>query len=441
MAEPTSAPTADVAEIPAESAPAPAPVDSAVPMPNAAEKVDYVAWLNRLGQLAGPDARPLYDSAIEKLWPWPGGAELLAAAARGEAVALSSPEMTTWLDANAEAIATFRNAAQYPAKGWSLHSANGTALAVELPDLAPLRALARATVVEGRQLAAAGEGAAAAECYLDVLAAGAHTGSGFTLIENLVGMAMQAPAAEALLDLQEGPAGDALDYAALARDAEAAYRPTRPAAEAIQGERALFMDAVQRVWDVDPQTGDCVLNAAKARDLLALVEGEHADAARQAEDLDRLKEIGYEQTVAIGAAYYDTLTAALALPYPESHPRIAEIESTLADNESAHPFLRRLTPSLERYGFLMTRGETTRAASLLVTHLHGYRQAHGEYPASLEVLAGQSFVTDPFSAAPFVYRRAGDDFVLYSVGGNGVDDSGVHDRKAETNDLVFWPRP
>jgi len=445
VAEATSAPAADVAETPAELAssvaPAPVPAGIAVPLPNAAERVDYVAWLNELGQIDGPDARPVYDAAVAKLWPWPGEAELLAAAARGDAAALAAPEMTAWLEANAEAIAAFREAAQYPAKGWNLHSEDGTALAVLLPDLAPLRTLARATLVEGRQLAAAGQGAAAAECYLDVLAAGAHTGGGLTLIENLVGMAMQTPAAEALLDLEAGPAGDTLDYAVLSRDAEAAYRPTRPAAEAVQGERAFFMDAVQRVWDVDPQTGDCVLNATKARELLALVEGEHGDAAQQAQDLNRLKDIGYEQTVATGAAYYDALTAALALPYPEAHPRVAEIENALASDENAHPLLRRLTPSLERYGFLMTRGETTRAASLLATHLHAYWQEHGEYPASLEVFAGQDFATDPFSAAPFVYRRAGNDFVLYSIGGNGVDDSGVHDRKGETNDLVFWPRP
>ncbi len=417
---------------------APGPIDLAVPLPDAAHKVDYVAWLNERGHLDGPDARPLYDAAIAQLTPWQGGAELLAAAARGDAAALASPELAAWLAANADALAKFSEAAQYPARGWELHSADGTALGVLLPDLGPLRTLARAAIVEGRELVARGQPAQAAEHYLDVLAAGAHTGSGLTLIENLVGTAMQAPAAEALLDLEASPAGDTLDYAALSRDAEAAYRSTRPAAEAVQGERAFFMDAVQRSWDLDPQTGECVLNPAKAQEFFALVD---ADPGRQAEDLARLKDIGYEQTVAFGTAYYDALTAALALPYPEGHPRIAEIENALESDPGVNPLLRRLAPSLERYGFLKTRGDTARSATLLVTQLHAYRQEHGEYPTSLDAFAGQDFAVDPFGAAPFVYRRVGDDFVLYSVGANGVDDSGVHDRKGETNDLVFWPRP
>jgi hypothetical protein len=428
-------------EPPAESAGsasfAPGPTDLVVPPPDAAHKVDYVAWLNQRGHLDGPDARPLYDAAIAQLTPWPGSAELLAAAARGDAAALGSPELAAWLTANAGALAKFSEAAQYPAKGWSLHSGDGTALGVLLPDLAPLRTLARAAIVEGRELVARGQPAQAAERYL---AAGAHTGSGLTLIENLGGMAMQAPAADALLDLQAEPSASALDYAALSRDAELAYRPTRAAPEAIQGERAFFMDAVQRVWDVDPQTGQCTLNADQAGQLLTLVEGESADPAQLTHDLAQLEEIGYDQTVALGTAYYDTLSAALALPYPQASQRIAEIEQTMLSSAHSHPFLRRLTPSLSRYAFLKARGDTTRHAALLVTHLHAYRQEHGEYPASLAIFADREFAVDPFSAAPFVYRRAGDDFVLYSVGGNGVDDSGVHDRRGEANDLVFWPR-
>jgi hypothetical protein len=436
--------TADVAETAPEPAPSEAPVPApaavSVPQPNAADKVDFVAWLNRMGRLDGPDARPLYDTATRQLTPWVGSADLLAAAARGDPAALASPELAPWLDANAGALATFHKAAQYPAKGWHFESTDGAALSVTFPSLTPIRTLARATVVQGRQLAATGQGGEAAERYLDVLAAGAHTGSGLTLVENLVGMAMQAPAAEALLDLEASPAGATLDYAALSRDAEAAYQPTRAAVDAIQGERAFFMDSVQRVWDVDPQTGACTFNRAKADELLSLVEDGNADPAGRQRDLDRVKEIGFEQTVALGAAYYEAMTAAMALPYPHAHPRVAEIEKLL-DDEEAHPLLRRLTPSLERYGFLKGRGEATRAATLLVTHLHAYRQEHGEYPASLDVFAGQNYAVDPFSGAPFIYRRRGDDFVLYSVGGNGVNDAGVHDRKGETNDLVFWPRP
>jgi len=48
--------------------------------------------------------------------------------------------------------------------------------------------------------------------------------------------------------------------------------------------------------------------------------------------------------------------------------------------------------------------------------------------------------TDPFTGDRFVYRSGGGDFTLYSLGGNGVDDGGVHDPRADTNDVVYWPR-
>ena len=77
----------------------------------------------------------------------------------------------------------------------------------------------------------------------------------------------------------------------------------------------------------------------------------------------------------------------------------------------------------------------------LISNLRAYRQVYGEYPPSLEAFGNLEYAVDPFSAAPFVYRRAGDDIWLYSVGGNGVDDAGVHNQKGDTNDLRFWPRP
>ena len=57
-----------------------------------------------------------------------------------------------------------------------------------------------------------------------------------------------------------------------------------------------------------------------------------------------------------------------------------------------------------------------------------YRLAHGEYPASLEVLTPQ-FISklphDVIGGQPLKYRRTEDgQFVLYSVGWNAKDDGG-----------------
>ena len=415
------------------------PNEIAVPAPNPAEKVDYVAWLNEMGQPLGPDANPVYQAAIAQSVRCELDSKLLTAAVRGDPAALASPEVAAWVAANAGALAKFREASEYGGKGWSYHSPDGSLIGIVLPELASLRTLARASVIDGRRLAASGQSAQAAERYLDTFAAGAHAGSGMTIIEGLVGAAMQGPAADAYLDLQADTPTGTLDYADLAARAEAVYLSPRPLSETVLGERAMFMDAAQRLWDVDPTTGAHVLNVAKAREMVSAVSD--LKEAEVAGFVSQLETIGFQATVTEGDLYYDALGAALAQPYQESVAELGQLESILGSTDTTNPFLRTVTPSFARAHFVETRAETTRRAALLVTNLNAYRQQHGEYPSSLDAFADRPFVVDPFSNARFVYRRVGHDFKLYSVGGNGADDAGVHDQKGETNDVVFWPRP
>jgi hypothetical protein len=63
--------------------------------------------------------------------------------------------------------------------------------------------------------------------------------------------------------------------------------------------------------------------------------------------------------------------------------------------------------------------------------LHIYRQKKGRYPADLQevdALLDWGLPADPFSERPFVYRRDGAGYLLYSIGVNGRDDKGETDR-------------
>ena len=69
------------------------------------------------------------------------------------------------------------------------------------------------------------------------------------------------------------------------------------------------------------------------------------------------------------------------------------------------------------------------------------REAVAEGKCVNDVFGDAEMAFDPFTGDRFAYRRDGDDFTLYSLGGNGIDDGGVHDRRGDTNDIRFWPRP
>ena len=52
--------------------------------------------------------------------------------------------------------------------------------------------------------------------------------------------------------------------------------------------------------------------------------------------------------------------------------------------------------------------------------LENVREATGQYPDQLT-----DSPTDPYSGAPYKYRREGDGYVLYSVSADGQDDGGT----------------
>jgi hypothetical protein len=77
-----------------------------------------------------------------------------------------------------------------------------------------------------------------------------------------------------------------------------------------------------------------------------------------------------------------------------------------------NPLLGQLTPSLARARTGVTRGESQRRATALVTRIKAYEQQHGQPPASLEVFGDAAFATDPFTNASFRYERVEGGFRL-----------------------------
>ena len=411
-----------------------------VPLPNPAHPVDYVAWANEQVRTDDPNGGPAYEAAMSRLVPWSGDEALYLAAEKGDPAALASTELQAWLFTNREAIGRFRDAAQLEFKGWPMSSADGSLIGALLPNLSPMRQLAKLTILEGQWHEAEGRGDAATANYVDVLAAGARVRSGPTLIENLVGVAVESLAARALLDLPSRPAAANIDYVALATQLEMAPRPLRTLDEAVQFERASSLDSLQRMYTVDPATGQYALNAEVAREYLDMT-GPAPSPEERHQALQQLARGSFEQHVREVNQFYDAMTRAAALPYPARKQAVQEVEAAVHERPDSDPFLRIFAPSLGRVHFVNTRGESARRAATLVTNLMAYRQVHGAFPEALDEFGDLEFARDPFIEGYFRYRRVGDDFVLYSAGGNGADDGGTHDARGEQNDIVYWPRP
>ena len=411
-----------------------------VPVPNPADPVDYVAWVNEMAVVDGPSATPMLQAAMDKFAPFEADEALYGAALDGDPAALNSPEIAAWLEANQDAIQQFRDATQYEHRGFPMHSEGGDLIGILLPHLGRMRDLTRATIMEARRAELDGRPDEALDRYLDTFVSGAQASQGPTIIESLVGNAIQAYSAGALLDSFVGPAADQIDYVQLAGRIEDSYPPLRPAAESFQGERAFMMDVLQRMYTFDPETKTYSVGqkGIEYYNSFEFSDGDRPDASF----VDELNAIGFAGALEQANRHYDAMTEAFQSPYREGAQVMRALDESVSSGEAnRNPLMRTMMPALGRYYALHTRAETNRRASVLATNIMAYRQQHGDYPDSLDAFGDREFVVDPFTDQRFVYRRDGDSFTLYSLGPNGVDDGGVHDRRMRDNDVRYWPRP
>jgi hypothetical protein len=416
-----------------------------IPAPRPEDPVDYLAWLNRFTAVQGDGAAPLFEQAVSLCVRHEFDDELLDAALAGDPAALSDPTLQAWLEANAEALRLYRDATQREYNGWPMKSADGSLIGALLPMLGPMRELTRVALVQGKVLEGQGRQEEAVELYFDALNVGAQAGRGLTIIENLVGLAIQKQASDALLDaLAAYP--ETLDYESLNERLGASYQPVRPPVQAVQTERAMFLDAAQRMYDFNPETGRYRLTVDGREWFVSITRTTGGDQTisplEQVAPTFLLGGFRFEDIVQSGNQQYDRLTEAMTQPYRQAQESLAEQERLMDSRvfQMANPLLRLLMPSLKRYHQLATRGETQRRATRVIAELKAYRRQYGQYPDSLAALADDETI-DPLGEAPFVYYRDGDDFVLYSIGLDGVDDGGLHDPRGEQGDLRFWPRP
>lgn len=407
------------------------------PMPDPANPVDYLAWMNEQTRVEDPAAQRELQSIMQKAVKFEGDGELLRRALQGEPDALKDPVIQQWRAANAEAIQHLRDFTLYPYRGPELHSEDGSLIGVLLPALGKMRDAGRAAVVEANSLVLEQRYKEAADLLADTLRAGAKTGQGPTLIENLVGTAIQSMASDALLELAANPEfAKSADLAQIAATLEMASEKPRSLAENMQFERAMVLDLIQRsfAYDAQEQTYRPQVNAMLTQ--LGGVAGEQPNplVVLQMATLD------FRSTLAETNSAYDRLTEHMAQPYTRARALMNEWEQGFDENQQ-NPLLRVMLPAVSRASLVRGRNDAKQHASVLVQNLLAYQQQHGAPPDSLVDFAGREFVIDPLTGEQFRYERTADGFRLYSVGLNGTDDGGLHDDTGETNDIVFWPRP
>ena len=423
-------------------------------------KVNYVAWLNdkvRQGRDQSLNAKPYYDKAAQLASEAPAVYEILPKGHSWWLGDMNEPQRQAIgkvLEENAEALQTLRKGAEKPYY-WVQYTADlsdsGAYMSVRLaqnitkdvlPVLGRYKKVGHLLGLRTCWRARHGDLSGAFDDYLALQRFGAHLEAGGLLIEQLVGIAIEAIARRRVtmvLDKVEVPAG------ILEKAQQELQRlcDSQEKVVSLQAEEIFLYDWVQRAYTDDGQGGGRPLKEA-----LPIAVGDWKDALL---GLVTFSYPGRQKMVERIELFYSQAELLL-----KQTPRQAESEDKakqLSEIAEDSAMLKPLAPAYARIGNIAWRMKTNRRALVTILAVMRYEKQKGRYPASLNelVLAGylDKLPMDPYSGGPLVYKRKEEGFLLYSFGANLADDGGKlglgSDGKprmwADNGDWVFWPVP
>jgi hypothetical protein len=302
-----------------------------------------------------------------------------------------------------------------------------------MPELAKSRGLAKTRAASMRLALHAGDRAQVVAAFEEILAISETIGHQRTLIDHLVG---QAVAAMALNELRSELDEAAFDEATCRRLADAINAYRLPSITiALEGERAIFRDFVQRTF-TDDGNGDGYL-------IPRLAEPETPAVAQF------LMAFATRFFIASRREHVETYDAMIDAFIDRAKTPVEERGEPPAGDPGKGWAARRLMlvwlmiPAVERAVQNADYAAAQLEATLVRLAIERFETQHGRPPATLDELVPDFLAApprDPVNGGPFGYRLLENDpdgrgFELYSRGTNGVDDVGAPDRFTESLDF------
>jgi len=131
--------------------------------------------------------------------------------------------------------------------------------------------------------------------------------------------------------------------------------------------------------------------------------------------------------------YMQAQIALAAKPYAQSRQGYERLEKMLKQVPWYAILSRIMSPVFSRAHQKQEELSAMLGLMRAALALRAYQVENGAYPASLEELrarGGWPFPDDPFTGRPFIYRREGKGYLIYSVGADLSDDEGISLKEA-----------
>ncbi|HUT29628.1 MAG TPA: hypothetical protein VMX13_07545 [Sedimentisphaerales bacterium] len=367
-----------------------------------------------------------------------------------------------WIASNTEAVEYFRQAAEKPYCWWHRRAKDNIVIAALMPELNSIRKLSQLTFWHAQLKAYEGDTEAAVKDILACYRTGTHFKGPRSLIEQIVGIAVQAIAVKnAFVILHNEQMDDVLlkrfqDELEILSDKD--FHTIDYTVESFMG-----LDFIQRCY-TDDGDGSGHLIPGRIREYWKVVEQNDTedDPAEYAGSLAKslaasLVGANREQMTREFEKYYSgAQRLAHKTPWQLKKENVDAELGTRKWLDSIYigywP-LRVLAPAIAKVCELSYRAKTQIEALVATIAAIRYKRAHGDYPENLDRLLEADLLKklpmDPYSDKPLVYRRTDNGFILYSLGPDFDDDGGgVAEIAAakpdwfqwpEKGDQVFWP--
>jgi len=422
---------------------------------------DYVAELNRMVRPVADEslnAASLYNKSIEVFENLPVEISKVLGKKYYEVTEEDKQLIEKWLTDNDLVLKQVIAGTQKPYY-WQ-HYEGDEMLSVLLPHLSGYRNAARALCWRARLLAEKGR---YEDAFGDIKCCyrfGQHIRGDKTLVEQLVGIAIEALAIQMLSGILSEHEMDSAELAALQKDFEQMVAG-EDFIVSFEVEKMCVYDEIQRCFTED-RFGGGHLYLERLTRILPLITGDDGSIFKLMLNNKALTTSLHvlfthpnkQQTGEMVDRYY-AFWAKVARKTPaQIRAEGIDIDKEAMEIIKGNVLLEILTPALSRISELSHRNRADVEAVLTIIAILRYEQDSGGYPQNLEQLIADDYLKelplDPFSDKPLVYKKTQDSFILYSVGRNFTDDGGVYgkDRKGKPRlwysldgDAVFWPVP
>jgi hypothetical protein len=393
--------------------------------------IGYRAYLKDQAKVEATEIDKIVDQPSEAArWPW---------------TAKDYPHLAAWLAANEKPLVVVVEATRLPEyynplvshRSEKVHPALIAAL---LPSVQKCRQLTNALAARAMLRVADGK---FDDAWQDLLAChrlGRLLGRGSTLIEGLVGLAINNIAANATLAYLERANLNAKQAQERIKDLQA-LAPIAPMSDKVDlGERFVFLDIVQIVRCGDIGTIESLGRETKPSE-------PDPDTQKALETID------WDPVLRNGNKWYDRMAAAMRLKDRADREKEfdkIEVDLKALRKDPAKPgnlgdalhgkgtpkevgtalgnvLVTMMMPATRKVQNAADRSQQVQANLQVAFALAAYHADHKSYPAKLNDLAPKYLAPVPddlFSSKPLIYGSTEKGYLFYSIGVNGKDEEG-----------------